>query len=386
MSCERASSIGVALDGIACASDGEPFYFSSLSDLHEDTLWILDVSPSDFYLNVPRGTTNFVHGHFLGEPLSAVAMRAGMGRTATDEMRVHALARIASRTITAAARLIDRQDVVPGAIKPTLADWVQSGLVDIEGSEVRQSLSEMFMRNVLKTIINAPTIPAGCSDNGAGRIFFSGVAHVDLIDSLIDFQVPSGIWREFSPDHFGSTVRRQVETIRFSARPVLVRCLVADVYEDLAPIVRQALRPGSRRWMTQHEFLFLSTFGTLAPERIFVCERSVALASLLHQPLRPLTGIERGSLSYGLASLSLLQALSTPVVHQDLYLSTSRAAWIASAYRLSVLRQFMSALQGQGACLLDYSPMGAFWSVDPSRQMRALGGNINGFDVLAEVI
>lgn len=376
-------SVGIVSGGVACRVNEPPFACPSLQSLSRDTLWMLDQSPRAFHLDASRPEgVRFVHGEFLGEPLSLIASRAGIRCT---ESTLGALAGIFYRTILAATEHFDFRPSIDDRVPYTLSDWLQSSLIDLDRFELRQSGSEILMGNVFKTIINAPTVPAGAA-SADGMIFLNGIAHHDLCERIQSISVPCGQWRMFPGSHFGNSVRAQVDTLRFLESPALIYGLVADVYEELAPVTQQSLRAGARRWMTQEEFVFLTTFGMVVPEKVYVCERLVKHASVIRPAMAPLSGICRTSLSHGLAFLNALQALSSPVIIDEFYLATSRAAWVASHFRLRTLRCFMRGPMARaGASLLGYGVSHARWNVLPHAQFRAMSSSmdIDGFDALA---
>lgn len=376
--------VGVISGGFACRVDEPPFECPSLEGLSRDTLWLVDQSPRMFHLK-PDGKENghFVHGDFLGEPLSLIAARAGID-CKPDHLR--SLAGVFGRTLSAAAAHFAFRPSLGDRVPYTLGDWLQPSLIDLDRYELRQSGSEIFMSQVMKTLINTSTVPVGTTSKQSGMIFVNGIAHHDLCEQMQSLMVPCGRWSPLPASHFGNSVRTQVDVLRFLDRPALIQGVIADVYEDLAPITHQSLRAGSRRWMTQEEFLFLTTFGMVVPEKVYVCDRAVKLASIIEPAMSPLSGICRTSLSHGLAFLSALQALSTPVVINELYLATSRTAWVASHFRLSALRSFMRGpMVKAGASLLDYGVGHARWSVLPDLKFTAMSSSIGsgGFEVLA---
>lgn len=377
--------IGIALKGIACRSEGDPFRFSNVKDLPGNTLWILDISQTDFYIKVSQ-SKGFAHRKFFGDSIAVLAERYFLDFSTEDACLESAkgMAQAFARIVLAADNLIGLTASHYSRVPPTLAQWIQQSIIDFEGYESSQMVGDLFLRDIIKTVVNMPAISAPNQNSEATpNSYFLGRSRPDALDAISEIRVPCGAWSDLPLGDDTSSVQSKIEQILALGRPVLSQVVIHSPSEVLSRITREGLRSGSRRWVTEIDLVMLSQMAVLSILQARVCDRYVFLGSTLAKPCRSLLSLERSSVSYQIAAGALIRALAGPASSDGAYFATSRMAWVAATLRSSVLDCYLDSDFPMVGDIESYDSSGVIWTpFDPDK--KTLISTIfpaSGFDI-----
>lgn len=358
--------IGIALKGVACRSNGEPFFFSSTKDLPSNTFWISDIGQPAFFDKIGPGH-NFAHRDFLGEPLSIIAAQYCLEFETSQDCLQSAkiLSRIAARVVLAVNNLTPLKKFSRSAMPISLAQWIQQSLLDFDGYESAQLVGDLFMRDIVKTAVNMPAVSAPNQHSEAeDSAYYLGQSRVNFIESLCDLRTPSGAWSDLSVDTLVGSVGDKINFLLDLDQPVMAQVVIHSPSLALTKLTREGLRSGSKRWVSENELALLGQLAVISILQVRVCERYIALNSALLQPLRPLLAAERASLAYQIASHAIAQAVCSPSSNNGTYFATSRMVWASSFFRTEVLSTYLRSSLPACGNLESYDIGSLIWSPD----------------------
>lgn len=252
--------------GWACASDGEPFYFSNITKLSNDTIWISTIEWGE-YQSKGRQMHNIRRLDYLRTPIQRIAADMGL-RTDGHHGRfaVHALAAVVQQTVGACASLYGWEDPAAELKEDVLYE-------DIRRSIIQPPRSKPHVLPALAAAYQGSSSPAWPHYFEEQSISVT-LRHNRLlyVRRLLEMPVPDEGWTvELSPQEI------RLDSVLDPERPSLVEATVEMGRCDpevatLCAFGSYAGRRGSlRRWISQPELAWLIQHADVQIQTAILC-------------------------------------------------------------------------------------------------------------------
>jgi hypothetical protein len=341
--------------GWACASDGEPFYFTSVPKLGTDTIWVATVDWTEYQAK-GRQLHNVRRLDYLRTSIQRIAADMGL-RTDGHHGRfaVQALARVVQQSVSACASLYGWTDPAAELKEDVLYEDIRRSIIQPPKSKphVLPALSAAYQGS------SSPAWPHHYEENSISVTLRYN--RLEYVRSLLEMPVPDEGWTaSLSPQDI------RLESVLDPERPALVEATVEMGKSDpevatLCAFGSSAGRRGSlRRWISQPELAWLVKHADVQIQTAILCRSARFLpqaaklpAALISDPVNSL------SLSAGLVAESHFFALSSETYNRVLRRKQvgAWAVWLraydrAQSFQLALAamrRGFVPLSYGSGA-------------------------------------
>lgn len=299
--------------GWACASDGEPFYFTSFTQLSNDTIWVASIDWNEYQAK-GRALHNLRRLDYLRTPIQRIAADMGM-RTDGHHGRfaVHALAQVVQTAVSACAGLYGWTDPAAELKEDVLYEDIRRSIIQPPKSRphVAPAMSAAFQ------LSSSPQWPHHYEENSISLTLRHN--RMDYVQSLLEMPVPDEGWTaSMSPQQI------RMETVLDPERPALVEATVelGRTDPEVAALVAFGSHAGRRgalrRWISQPELAWLVQHAQVQIQTAILCRSARYLPQAAKLPTA-LTAdpVHSLSISAGLVAESHFCALASETYNRN---------------------------------------------------------------------
>ncbi len=299
--------------GWACASDGEPFYFSGITQLSNDTIWVTSLEFGE-YQTKGRAQHNIRRLDYLRTPIHRIAADMGM-RTDGHHGRfaVKALAQAVQTSVSACANLYGWSDPAAELREDVLYEDIRRSIIQPPKSKphVLPALSAAFQ------LSSSPQWPHQYEENSIALTLRHN--RMDYVQSLLEMPVPDEGWTGIM-----STKDIRLDAVLDPERPSLVEATVELGRSDpevatLAAFGSHAGKRGAlRRWISQPELAWLVQHAQVHIQTAILCRSARFLPQAAKLPTALTSDpVHALSISAGLVAESHFCALASETYNRQ---------------------------------------------------------------------
>jgi hypothetical protein len=299
--------------GWACASDGDPFYFTSITQLSNDTIWVTSCEWGEYQAK-GRTLHNVRRLDYLRTSIQRIAADMGM-RTDGHHGRfaVHALAQVVQNSVSACASLYGWTDPAAELKEDVLYEDIRRSIIQPPRSKphVMPALAAAFQMS------SSPQWPYAYEENTLSLT----VRHnrMDYVQELLELPVPDEGWTSVV-----SSNELSLEYLLDPERPALVEATVelGRSDPDVAALVAFGSHAGRRgalrRWISQPELAWLVKHAHVQIQSAIRCRSARFLPQAAKLPAAlTVDPVHALSLSAGLVAESHFCALASETYNRQ---------------------------------------------------------------------